>query len=358
MRVPIARSASYEGDYNERKESHEREDAEKRLPESDIWDLYQLWHIVPGRVGLSSNLGSLIAKLQMLSCREDVVTEDRTEAPPPKKTVVETPADKLGREAAEAELKLRADRTFVDLEPAEPPVVRKRQKRARLAPRWLYGAPVARGYQPDYIHCSAAGTTSGCARRVTVNYRENGVDSVELVAVPLTLESWVDWTSEATKMRNSVRLTWRALKRMTDEGDGELVVALYLAYSGEPPPSEFKPLFQPKDADLAALVLDTSTVTQHTKSMTSKIRAQSATPFACRMTETPHTAAQDLLTAKHGDSPEKTAARTDARVKVRANAHALLELAGNHYLRAKRLEAALVEQEDAARASQRAKVSR
>ena len=312
MIAPAPRTFFAERDEGDRLLAQDREAAGDRLPQADADDLHFVWSIMPGRVGLASNMGATIARLEQLSHTDMLVeldgvelAEDGTPKTPTKQRgrASRAPADALGAIMANAaerlgavedappddELSRRAkqehqawmaqhpEHVQLDMPPPELPVAKLRTRRSRLPQRGPSGAKYAHGYPHQHIHVASQSSGSGCCRMVPVTTKDtSGQSVVDLVTAPLTLECWVETNKEAVAARRRARLSWDALRHMIACGQVHYVIALFAMYSESLPVSGFKPVF----GDLANLVLDTKTVLLHQQRMTNQLRAALATAAA------------------------------------------------------------------------------
>jgi hypothetical protein len=288
----------------------------RRLSSSEIQDLEALWRDLPGRVGLSSNFGSQISRMQSLSGRLEVVENE------------EPRVDELDERASYALKQWQAEHPEEVLPPIEPRTVKIRGTGLR-APKYINGTIVAKGYRPDYIHCSSMSTASGCCRMVTCNYRdERGITSVELVTAPLNLEQWVEPSNEF--LRRRLRKCWDALSRMCRHGDDDLVRVLFAVYGGSLPKSEF-----PQFEELGCLVVDTPTVLRYADTLTRRLRSATSNPLESRLTVTPLSSAHSLLDKRSKESPERADERVLATASVRRECEVLLLSASAAYREAR-----------------------
>jgi len=359
-----------------RREGQARAQLSRRLPQSEIEDFVLLWQLLPGRVGLASNMSATIDRLEQLSHRDveiAVWAGEGTRGKKRRKNITpraatqadallahlqdtaepDGAADELGQRSAAAMAEWRREHpehVQLDVPDEEPDVARVRLRGHRVPKFGPNGVRYARGYPHQTIHCHAAGAGSGCVKMVTTNYRdERGTASVELVTTPLTLERFVEgapktpgrpgWRIGRSPENMKIRMCWRALVRMVAQGDGDLVVALFAMYSRAlpPPEPEFTAALGREHADLAALVVDTKTVLVHAERLTRQLRAASSRPFECRVSVTPRTAAHDLLDRRPHETQERADARVSAINSIRREAEALLVHASDTYLAAKRL---------------------
>ena len=301
-----AKVETFEPDYEQRERDRETASSGKRLAQSHIEDFRLFWCEVPSRLGLHSNMGSQIQRLEQRGGRPEIVkrgpkekvakTRKAKRAPTMTDALVahleEAAPDELATRAADELAAWRADvpvHVELDLPPEELPEVRvvmpssgvKREGRRFWNARdGLHGDErpgdirAAYGVQTDYIHCGSADVGSGACMKVAVEtVDENRVHSVELVEAPNALESYCDpWSGPATDLRRRVSMCRRALARMVRQGDAELVGVLFRMYGGAMPESEFKAALG-KEGDLAPLLVDTRTVLAHAAMMTRKLRA-------------------------------------------------------------------------------------
>ena len=338
-----------------RNQNRERDSLSRRLPQRDVEDLQFLWTVLPGRVGLASNMGAQIARMQQSVHRDVALTKAKTKPT--------TPSDDLNEVAAEAERAWRRSmRSHVELDiPDEPDEVVARYRGARSPEYGPDGVTkYAKGYPHQTIHCASNAVSSGCMRMVACSSDDDRRDSGELVTEPLPLESWVE--PKNRPVRTKLRACWRALCRMLDQGDGDLVAALYAVYSGELPAPELREIL----GDVAALVTYSATVQAHAEKLTRQLRAKLGADRVAarelrrerwqdggrrqafdtwvpnpgrhigrRETVTATEAARALLQPKHDDGADVKAAKLEARYDVKRECEAILVEAGRVYLVAK-----------------------
>ncbi len=319
-------------------DSHAREGEaiSMRLLQADIEALSFLWGQLESRVGLASNMGAQLERLQQLAKRELVKTAGgRPKRPrsPRKRSVqtqallehIATPAELLAQRAAAAFAQLPAH-VQESLAPDELPVVKAKSKPRREL-RWN-GVLVAKGVKEQTIHVKAS-SDSGCLRMVPCDdpvTRQPG-----LVTALFKCEQWVD--PKNRKQARDVATARRALVWMVNEGDGDLVAALFAMYSGSlPQVAEWKLVI----GDLWPLVLDTPAVLHRAERMTRELRLNGREDLGAQSwTVTPRTAAQDLLARRSQESPDRRDDRERHESTIKTQATRLLIQASGAYRRAK-----------------------
>lgn len=352
-----------------RNENRERDSLSRRLPQRDVEDIQFLWTVLPGRVGLASNMGAQIARLQQRMHRDVTLTVERlgkARRRTAKAALVqhldEAAPDELAAKASEAEAAWRRSMpAHVERDIPEEPIEVVARVRNKPAPRvGPDGVTVyAKGYPHQTIHCASSGVGSGFMRMVTTHDTDHQRNHAgeELVSAPLTLESWAE--PKNAPVRAKLRACWLALSRMIRQGDGDLVAVLYAIYGGELPPSELRDVL----GDVAPLASFTATVQAHAERLTRRLRASLGADWVPpkdlrrerfadgerrrafgtwrpnpgrhigrRETVTAREAARDLLLPRHDDGADARAARLEARHDVKLEGEAILVEAGRVYL--------------------------
>ena len=324
MKMPHVEHASLDDDYLGRVALYEVKQLNDRLPEKDLAALRFLWCELDGRVGLSSNMGAQIARLQRLSAR-DVPREKAERAKRDRKRRAKTEKPDALAEAAQVALAHLPSHVLIDLPPEEPEPTpqpaRHRVKRSREL-RWN-GVLVARGVTEQRIQCKAE--SPGILRMVQCDH--DHVDGeTDLVSQPMPIEEWACPANRKTS--SPVNVAHATLTTMVERGQSDLVQALFAMYSNSLPMNEE---WAARFGDVWPLVLNTMTVGRHAERLTRELRAVTNG----RQWVTERTACHDIIDRKPGDSVAKMGAREQARTEIRAQAVELLKRASNAYRRAK-----------------------